>query len=139
MLLPLALFSIAWPSRISAVISALLQNESQNAVDRAPKSPDPAHRAAAMSHSISIHRLGQSERPNHTPAPINAPIRVGPTISPPAERASWPSLTSAGAPAMAHRYRAGGGLIYPQPSVQETATGTLGLDCDSGPAGFLGT
>jgi hypothetical protein len=40
---------------------------------------------------------------------------------------------------MAHRYRAGGGLIYPQPSVQETATGTLGLDCDSGPAGFLGT
>lgn len=32
---------------------------------------------------------------------------------------------------MAHRYRAGGGLIYPQPRVQETAGGTppsAGLD-----------
>jgi len=41
-----------------------------------------------------------------------------------ADRASRPSLTRAGAPGMAHRYRAGGGLIYPQPRVQETAGGT---------------
>src|SRR6478672_12209797 len=63
-LLPLALSSIAGPSRISDVIRALLQNDGRKVVRRAPNSADPAHSAAAIIHSISIHRLGHSDRPS---------------------------------------------------------------------------
>ena len=87
-LLPLALSSIAGPSSRKAVISALLQNEGRHCVRRTPNIADPVHRAAAISHSISIQRLGQIDRPVHTAAAITAPISVAPTSSRPAERAS---------------------------------------------------
>ena len=79
---------MAGPSRISAVISALLQNDGRKRDRRAPNSAEPDHSAAAISHSISIHRLGHSDRPIHTAAPISAPISVEPTSSRPAVRAS---------------------------------------------------
>ena len=55
-------------SRISDVISALLQNDGRKLVRRTPNIADPAHSAAAISHSISIQRLGHSDRPVQTAA-----------------------------------------------------------------------
>ena len=65
---------------------------------RAPNSADPAHSAAAISHSISIQRLGHIDSPVQTAAATAAPISVEPTSSRPAWRASvspacWPSAT----------------------------------------------
>src|SRR5688572_12379791 len=97
-LLPLALSSIAGPTSISAVISALLQKDGRKPVRRAPNIAEPHHRALAISHSASIQRLGSNDSPNQTQAPTSAPIKVDPTSSFPAERAvvspaCWPSVT----------------------------------------------
>src|SRR4051794_12175218 len=86
-LLPVALSSIAGPNRINAVMSALLQKEGGYADLRAPNSRAPVHSAARIIHSISIHRLGSSERPIHNTAAISAPMNVEPTSSRPASLA----------------------------------------------------
>ena len=96
--MPLALSSIAGPIRISAVISALLQNEGRKRDDRAPVIAEPTQSAAAIIQSTSIHKLGHSDRPNQRPTATTAPISVDPTSSLPAERASvspacWLSVT----------------------------------------------
>jgi hypothetical protein len=54
-LLPLALSSIAGPSRIGAVIRVLLLNEGPKQLRRAPVIAEPVHSAARQSHSASIH------------------------------------------------------------------------------------
>src|SRR5204862_6058530 len=85
--LPLAESSIAGPSRIIIVISASRQNAGGHDVGRAPNSLAPAQRVTAISHNISIHRLGRIDRPIQTASAIAAPASVDPTNIFPAERA----------------------------------------------------
>ena len=70
------------------MISALLQNGGRHFVRRTPNIAEPIHRAAAISHRVSIQRLGQMDSPVHTAAATAAPISVAPTSSRPADRAS---------------------------------------------------
>src|SRR6476469_4435272 len=85
--LPLAESSIAGPKRIIIVIRASLQNAGGHDVGRAPNILAPAQRATAISHSISIHRLGRIDRPIQSASAIAAPTSVEPLSIFPAERA----------------------------------------------------
>src|SRR6476619_4729773 len=61
--LPLAESSIAGPRRIIIVIRASLQNAGGHDEGRAPNILGPAQRVTAISHNISIHRLGRIVEP----------------------------------------------------------------------------
>ena len=67
------LSSMAGPSSSSMVTSDWTQNEGGKALGRTRNSRVPAQSAAAAIHSISIHRLGRSERPNQRQPAITAP------------------------------------------------------------------
>ena len=71
----------------SLVTSDWTQNDGGKALGRTRNSRVPAQSAAAAIHSISIHRLGRSERPNQRDPAITAPMTVDPKSSCPAARA----------------------------------------------------
>src|SRR4051794_38674632 len=85
--LPLAESSIAGPRRIIIVIRASLQNAGGHAVDWTPNSRAPAQRPTAVSHKVSIQRVGCIDRPTQTASAIAAPASVEPISIFPAERA----------------------------------------------------
>src|SRR6187402_1638611 len=85
--LPLAESSIAGPRRIIIVISASRQNAGGHDVGLAPNILAPAQRPTAVSHSISIHRVGCIDRPIQIASAIAAPASVEPINIFPAERA----------------------------------------------------